>query len=129
MAAKQVGLHEVRTRVTCNLPVNNWPEEQAFFAVLEYLKSLRNQAIGVSGFTHSMLRPAAYLGYWWPDDAQEPVRDRIVICTVDYRLEFSSQQLSQQVKSLKQSIRKWYRHFGSPQDEIWVIAHPVMRQD
>lgn len=129
MAAKRRGLHELRTRVTCNLPVNNVQEEKAFFAVQEYLNDLRHQGIGVSGYTHSVLRPAAFHGYWWPDNADEPVRDQIVVCTVDYLLPAGSSELSKHVKSLKQSIRTWYRHYGSPQEEIWVIAYPIIRQD
>jgi hypothetical protein len=122
-------LHELRTRVTCNLPVNSVQEEKAFFAVQEYFNGLRHQGIGVSGYTHSVLRPAAFHGYWWPADADEPVHDQIVVCTVDYLLATDSKPLSDQVKSLKQTIRKWYRYYGSPQDEIWVMAHPIMRQD
>ena len=66
MPEKTKGFHEVRTRVTCNLPVNTEREERAFFKVLAYLNTLRNQEIGVSGYTHSIIRPAAFFGYWWP---------------------------------------------------------------
>jgi hypothetical protein len=55
--------------------------------------------------------------------------DQIVVCTVDLLLPTDSPELSHQVKALKQSIRKWYRYYGSPQEEIWVIAHPILRQD
>jgi hypothetical protein len=129
VAAKHTGLHEVRTRVTCNLPVNTGREEKAFFQVVAYLDELRHQALGVTGYTYSETRPTAFHGFWWPEGADRPVHDRIVLCTVDYLLESGSQELSRQVKLLKQTIRKWYRYYGSPQDEIWVIAHPIIRQD
>jgi hypothetical protein len=129
VARKHIGLHEVRTRVMCNLPVNHRNEEKAFFTVLDYLNELRHQGIGVSGYTHSVLRPSAFLGYWWPETATEPVRDRIVLCTIDFLLDVNSPELSLQVTRLKQAIRKWYRHHSSPQDEIWVVAHPILRQD
>ncbi len=129
MPRQSKGLHEVRTRVTCNLPVNNVREEKAFLKVLGFLDDLHNQGIGVSGYTHSEMRPPAFHGYWWPENAAKPVRDRIVVCTVDYLLDSGSHELSERVKELKQTIRKWYRHHGSPQDEIWVVAHPIIRQD
>ena len=129
MPAKPKGLHEVRTRVTCNLPVNSLQEERAFFKVIAYLDELRHQGIGVTGYTHSEMRPPAFYGYWWPANAAQPIRDHIVMCTVDYLLASGSHDLSLRVKELKQTIRKWYRHHGSPQEEIWVVAHPILRQD
>jgi len=47
VAAKGRGLHEVRTRVMCHLPVNNGREVKAFLKVLSYLQgagSSRRQA-------------------------------------------------------------------------------------
>jgi hypothetical protein len=129
VAAKRQGLYELRTRVTCNLPVNNSQEEKAFFAVLDYVSSLRHEQIGVGGYTHSVLRPAAFHGYWWPDGADEPVRDHIVVCTIDYLLASDDRELSKKISELKQTVRKWYRYYRCPQDEIWVVAHPILRQD
>ena len=123
------GLHEVRTRVMCNLPLNNAREEKALFQIVEYLNELRHQGIGVTGYTYSETRPVVFHGFWWSEGAAEPIHDQIVLCTVDYLLPFGSKELSQQVKLLKQAIRKWYRHYRSPQEEIWVVAHPIMRQD
>lgn len=128
MPGKQ-GLHEIRTRVTCNLPVNNLREEKAFRKVLAYLDSLHHQAIGVSGYCHSEMRPPAFHGFWWPTNATKPMHDSIVVCTIDYLLAPGSVELTERLREHKQTIRKWYRHHGSPQDEIWVVAHPVIRQD
>jgi hypothetical protein len=127
--SKGRGLHEVRTRVMCHLPLNNSQEERAFFKVLSYLQGLRHQAIGVSGFTTSTARPAAFHGWWWSDDRQEWIRDDQVICFVDYHLTFDDPSLSAQVEQLKQTIRKVYRLHRSPQEEIWVVAYQVNRQD
>ena len=94
---KHRGLHEVRTRVMCNLPLNNGQEEKAFFQVVEYLNGLRHQVIGVSGYTYSETRPSAFHGFWWPENAEAPVHDQIVLCTVDYLLRMGSKELAQQV--------------------------------
>ena len=129
MPQQPKGLHEVRTRVTCNLPVNNAREEKAFFKVRAYLNDLRHQDIGVGGYTHSELRPAVFHGYWWQDDSDKPIHDQLVLCTVDYLLASGSEELADKIRELKQTVRRWYRYFRSPQDEIWVVAHAIVRQD
>lgn len=88
----------MRTRVTCNLPLNNAQEEKTLFKVLDFLNDLRHQGIGASGFTHSEFRPAVFHGYWWPENADEPVHDQIIVCTMDYLLPSGSRGLSEQVK-------------------------------
>jgi hypothetical protein len=123
------GLHEVRTRVTCHLPVNDQREEKAFFKVLTYLKGLKDQRIGVTGWTTSALRPAAFQGWWWSEERAEWIPDSIVLCIVNYQLGLNDSALSAQVNALKQAIRKWYRYHRSPQEEVWVVAHQVIRQD
>jgi hypothetical protein len=109
--------------------VNDGQEEKAFFNVLAYLKALKDQDIGVTGWTTSVRRPAAFQGWWWPDDQEEWIPDSIVLCIVDYRLDLGDPDLSARVKELKQVIRKSYRRFRRPQEEVWVVAHAVIRQD
>lgn len=128
MASKGQGLHEVRTRVLCHLPVNNSQEEKALFKVLSYLRSLKDHEIGVTGFTTSTFRPAAFHGWWWSEDRHNWVRDDQVLCFVDYHLAFDDPSLSKHVAELKQTIRKWYRLHRSPQEEVWVVAYQVVRQ-
>lgn len=129
MPSKRKGLHELRTRVICHLPVNDQQEAKAFFKVLSYLDDLRQRGVGVGGYTHSEVRPTVFHGYWWPEGANEPVHDGIVLCTIDYLLASGSRELSLQVSELKATIRKWYRYYQSPQDEVWVVAYPILRQD
>lgn len=113
----------------CHLPVNNGQEEKAFFRVLSYLRGLKDRGIGVSGWTTSSLRPAVFHGWWWSLEREEWVRDDLVLCFVDYHLAFDDRSLSQRVEELKQTIRKWYRQHRSPQEELWVVAYQVIRQD
>ena len=129
MVSKGRGLHEIRTRVMCHLPLNNGQEEKAFFKVLSHLQGLKNEGVGVSGFTTSTVRPAAFHGWWWSDDRREWVRDDLVLCFVDYHLAFDDAALGEQVEKLKQMIRKWYRLHRSPQEEVWVVAYQVIRQN
>jgi len=109
--------------------LNDQREEKAFFKVLDYISQLRHQSLGVSGYTHSVVRPAVFRGYWWPADAESPVEDRIVMVTIDYRVAFGAQELSDKVKELKRTVQSCFRQFKSPQDEVWVVAYPIIRQD
>ncbi len=129
MAAKGRGLHEVRTRVMCHLPVNDSQEEKAFFKVLSYLRGLKDQSIGVTGFTTSISRPAAFHGWWWSNKGQEWIGDDLALCFVDYHRAFDDPSLSERVEELTQTIRKWYRLHRRPQEEVWVVAYQVIRQN
>jgi hypothetical protein len=109
--------------------VNNSQEEKALFKVLAYLHSLKDREIGITGFTTSTSRPAAFHGWWWSEDRQAWIRDDQMLCFVDYRLALDDPALSRLVEELKRTIRKWYRLHRSPQEEVWVIAYHVIRQD
>jgi hypothetical protein len=113
----------------CHLPVTNSREEKAYFKVLSYLRGLKDQGIGVGGFTTSTARPAAFHGWWWSDERNQWVRDDQVLCFVDFHLAFNDPSLEKQVQELEQTIRKWYRLHRSPQEEVWVVAYQVIRQD
>ena len=129
MPTKHKGLHEERTRVICHLPLNDQREENAFFKVIDYINQLRHQNLGVSGYTHSIVRPTVFRGFWWPDGADSPVEDRMVMVTIDYLLAFGAKELGEKVRELKLIVRKSYREQRSSQDEVWVVAYPIMRQD
>ena len=123
------GLHEDRTRITCHLPLNNEAEHRAVHAIFTYLQALRRQPLGVKGFTHTAARPAAVFGDWWSSSRRRWVRDKLVLCIVDYKLPFSSPDLSRVVRELKEAIHTQYARVGSPQEEVWVVAQQIVRQD
>jgi hypothetical protein len=127
--AKGVGLHENRTRIVFNLPLGDIKEEKAANRVLDFLKSQRQADPAVSGFTHSVFRPAVFRGWWWSPQADDWCDDPIVLVFVDLKMDFGDLRLSQKIKELKKTIRALYRNFGKPQEEIWVVAHQVMRFD
>lgn len=89
----------------------------------------RREPIGVKGFTHSEFRPTAFWGFWWDAGRRRWIKDKILLVMVDYRLSFNDERLSVKVEELKRVIRKWYRRYGSPRDEVWVVAQQVIRQD
>ena len=127
--AKSIGLHEHRTRVVLHLPLNDTQEEKAANQILWFLQEQRKEASGVKGFTHSVLRPAVFRGWWWSAKEKSWCQDHIVLLLVDYKIDFSDILLPKVVKELKKAIRYWYRYYGRPQEEIWVVAHQVFRFD
>ena len=79
--------------------------------------------------TTSQVRPAAFMGNWWSVVKRRWMQDRIVIVIIDLKLPFSDPSVSQEISDLKETIRTCYRDCGSPQEEVWVVAHQVFRQD
>lgn len=51
------------------------------------------------------------------------VSEDVILCTVDYHLRFSDGRLAARVAALKQFIHREYARQGSPQEEVWVVAH------
>lgn len=120
--------HEERTRVFCHLPVNNSEEYQAVDSAFSYLESLRTKPLGVKGYTHSAVRPPTHFGNWWSSSRRKWIREKVVLCIVDYKVGFNDRELTQVLTDLKQSIKAAYEHFtGMPQEEIWVVAHHLVR--
>ncbi len=123
------GERENRTRVTCNLPLNDAAQEKAFKEVIRYLQSQRDQRIGITGYTYSA--PGTFYGFWWNEERDggnwEP--DKIVLLIIDYEisLEHPIYTLSEKLSELKTTISRAYEHYGSAQLEVWVIANTVDR--
>lgn len=128
MAEQTPGGHEERTRIVCHLPLNDAAEHQAVDAVFTYLEGLRTQPLGVKGYTHSAARPPSHFGAWWSSSRRRWMREKVVLCFVDYKVNFNDQELTRILAELKDNIGKAYTKFtGKPQEEYWVVAHHVVR--
>ena len=56
------------------------------------------------------------------------MREKVVLCFADYKVNFNDQELTRIFAELKDKIRTAYAEFtGQPQDEYWVIAHHIVR--
>ena len=120
--------HEERTRVVCHLPLNNSDEHLAVDAVFTYLESLRTKPLGVKGYTHSAIRPPAHFGNWWSSLRRKWIREKVVLCIVDFKVGFNDHELSQVLTDLRQALKNAYEHFtGKKQEEFWVVAHHLVR--
>jgi hypothetical protein len=135
-------VYEDRLRVICHLPANHHDEELAVYEVIDYLKGRKDDPddpIEISGFTYSEFvaregsRDAAgggpiFQGVWW-DCEKEWVPDQIALLIVDYQQpdDVSRSSFLQAIVRLKQAIFDRYAENGRPQDEIWVVAHQLMR--
>lgn len=66
----------------------------------------------------------------WPEaDAETGVRACQRRIETERAARGPDPRLSAKVTELKRTIRKWYRHYGSPQEEGWVVAQPLIRED
>jgi hypothetical protein len=128
VAEELPGGHEERTRIVCHLPLNDAAEHQAVDAVFSYLEQLRTQPLGVKGYTHSAARPPAHFGAWWSSSRRQWIREKVVLCLVDYKVNFNDQHLTRVLANLKDAIGGTYSHFtGKPQEDYWVVAHHIVR--
>jgi hypothetical protein len=124
------GEHETRTRVMCNLPLNNAPQEKAFKEIIKYIQSQQTLKIGVTGYTYSA--PGTFYGFWWNidlDAAGDWEQDKIVLLMVDYEIPMThpTHSISEKIAELKATIEKAYSDYGMRQMEVWVIASTVNR--
>jgi hypothetical protein len=87
------GQHEDRTRVICNLPVRDAREENAFNSIIGFLREQQKEGIGVSGYTFSARN--TFYGYWWDQEHQCWVQDKIVLLIVDYPFPWVSRRVHQ----------------------------------
>jgi hypothetical protein len=108
--------------------VNDAAEYQAVDAAFTYLEQFRKQPLGVRGYTHSTARPPSHFGAWWSSQRRRWVRDKLVLCFVDFKVNFNDQELTRILAELKDAIRTAYCQFtGKSQEEYWVVAHHVVR--
>lgn len=128
MPEETPGGFEERTRVICHLPLNNPREWQAVDAVFGYIESLRTRRLDIKGYTHSAARPPAHFGAWRSSSRRKWIREKVILCIIDYKINFSDQQVSLVIAEIKGVIREAYSRFtGKPQEEVWVVAHHIVR--
>jgi hypothetical protein len=128
----RLGIHEERTRIVFFLPYNNRAEADAVNAVIALLKQRRQPPRSrgkITGFTYSRLFPPAFEGFYWSATLRRWIMDRLVLLTVDHEFSISDPRLHTEIDEWKQTIAQLYLNEGSPQEEIWVITHPVWRYD
>lgn len=124
------GLSEERTRVMIYLPITTTPEYDAVSEIIDYLKEqrrIRPRQHAIRGFTYSSLLPCAFVGYWWSSKRRQWVRDRIVSIVIDLNMNADDPTLQEIVGRFRQKIVEAYQTNGVPQEEIWVMIHPIWR--
>ena len=128
----RLGIHEERTRLVFFLPNNNTAEAEAILVIIDLLQERRRPPRGrgkIQGFTQSRSIPAAFEGFYWSSKRRMWIRDNVVLLTVDHEFRITDSRLHAEIDEWKQTIANLYSDNGSPQDEIWVITHPVWRYD
>lgn len=73
------------------------------------------------------MSPAVFRGYWWSHEKRSWILDEIALFIIDYQLDPQDTEFITHVRELKDTISNSYRRYGSTQEEIWIISHPVLR--
>jgi len=114
-----------RTRILLHLPQNDDSQVIAVAEVVDYLQNSRE--LGVDGFTHSVVRPTAFAGYWWNTanpSAPTLVFDAIVVCIIDVAELLVPLEVF--IRDLKLYVDGVYRIItNEPEAEIWVVSHGI----
>lgn len=118
---------EERTRVIFNLPLEDRREEKAINFIIQYLQQQRTDRVALGGFTYSTLKNAVFHGFWWSEDEQQWVKDRIVLFIIDYCFHVDDRILIQHLRELRDVISDAYGRYGSTQEEIWLVSHSITR--
>jgi hypothetical protein len=124
-----VSFPEERTRVVLYLPNNNKAENRAVAKTIRYIQGLRKVKLGqgkVVGFTQSRF-PQPFMGWWYSKNKKRFVPDKLDIIILDHELDVNNPKLATDIEKLKNKVAQFYREKGSPQEEIWIVAHPVWR--
>ena len=111
-----------------HLPAALPQEAKVINKFIGFLEDLRNKPFGLHGFTASTLAPAAFIGYWRLSTRTGYSVEKVVLVIIDFELGLESDALRDRLASIKAEIQRLYKkHTGQQQDEIWMIAHPIVR--
>jgi hypothetical protein len=117
--------HEDRLRVVLHLPLKDDEQERAVMEVTKYIQQrCQDESSGVEGYTASQLWPPIFSGYWW--DKGQSFDDRIVIYLLDFKIS-PGVAPSQEIRKLKEEIADLYKRLSVREEEVWVVAHQVIR--
>jgi hypothetical protein len=122
--------YEERLRVICHLPLSNPGQLKVASQFVTYLQSIRETVtdIGVDGFTHSQTLPPVFRGYWWSQRRKRWVPEGIAVFLIDYKVAQAA-EVGEQVLLLKRKLAEFYRESTNQQEEVWVVAHQILRQE
>jgi hypothetical protein len=122
------GAVEHHTRVVCHLPCNNTAESKAITSFAKYLEAQRTRPFGLKGYTKSVTSGRTFTGYWRRTTRGKFLQENVVLFLIDYEHSLESQAMLDNLARMKQSLQGWYLEFtGKPQEEIWMVAHPIAR--
>lgn len=129
MATKNAsGLLEHRTRVTCHLPVGKPQELLVVREFIKFLEAQRKKPFQLKGFTRSAFAPPAFADYWRAHQRGGYVLESVVLIMIDFDLSLESDEFRERLSAIKTTIQKLYQgHTGIQQDEIYMVAHPIVR--
>ena len=128
----KLGLYEERTRITLYLPDSVPAEGKAVQDFKLYLEQLRTKQSGkgrITGYTTTRAFPHPFVGMWWSAKRRQWVREQLSIVVLDHELPISDQRCRDQIDDLKKAAAQSYDNHNRHQEEIWLVAQPIWRND
>jgi hypothetical protein len=111
-----------------HLPCGTPAEAKVVKRFVKYLEEQRRKPFALNGFTHSNSSFPTFAGYWRRSTRGALLQENVVLFLLDYHHNLESQAMVDNLAQLKRSLQEWYVEFtGAPQDEIWMVAHPIAR--
>ena len=114
---------EPRIRLSCHFPNHSSYQKKAFSAFLTYLKSQKNEALEITGYTQS----DGLTGQWWSDVIHGWIEDNITVITLDLTGDEDEEAFASAITDLKNYAHECYEEAGDAQEEIWITTHPLTR--
>jgi len=109
-------------RINITLPINDDLEIRAAERVIDIARKL------YGGATHSLVRPHAFVGYWWDKDENVGkggwIEDKICWLILDAFHHISRAELSVDAELLRLETEDiYFQSTGERQKEVWIIVH------
>lgn len=128
MPSESEGALELYTRVVIHLPCTTPAEAKVVKRFVTYLEEQRRKPFALNGYTHSNSSFPTFVGYWRRSTRGKLLQENVVLFFLDYQHGLESQTMVDNLAQIKRSLQGWYVEFtGEPQDEIWMVAHPIAR--
>ncbi len=137
---------ERRVRVTFFLVAHRESEIEAVDEVIDYLTSQylslflnKEWELPITGFTHSAVhditlqKDPIFIGRWWSDYITDELpeitlsKENVVLFIVDLPAIAEEWKTDENIAFLKTKIFEFYKMFGSPQEEIWMVKQDIYR--
>ena len=106
-------------RFTVFLPTTTVPDQVAYLQAVDLLRSDPRR---IPGYTHTVDDPPILVGWYWSQNDGIWIRDTIALAFTDLP---DNPNPRDQLRQVKEDIKRLYVDAGSPQQELWCTLQPL----